>query len=67
MVYNHILGTCALGRVVDERLRVKGVRGLRVVDASVIPASLSGNIMSTVYALAEKAADMIKEDRIVYG
>ncbi|KAF4210835.1 hypothetical protein CNMCM5878_003776 [Aspergillus fumigatiaffinis] len=67
MIYNHILGTCALGRVVDERLRVKGVRGLRVVDASVIPASLSGNIMSTVYALAEKAADMIKEDRIVYG
>ncbi|KAI9926160.1 hypothetical protein ASPWEDRAFT_115539 [Aspergillus wentii DTO 134E9] len=61
-VFNHMLGTCAMGHVVDERLRVKGVSGLRVVDASVFPTQISGNIMATVYAVAEKAADMIKED-----
>lgn len=62
MVFNHILGTCAMGQVVDTRLRVKGVAGLRVVDASVIPSQISGNIIATVYAIAEKAADLIKED-----
>ncbi|KAE8382975.1 alcohol oxidase [Aspergillus bertholletiae] len=60
--FNHILGTCAMGRVVDERLHVKGISGLRVVDASVIPTQISGNVMATVYAVAEKAADLIKED-----
>lgn len=64
MTFNHLLGTCAMGRVVDERLRVKGVRGLRVVDASVLPAQVGGNILATVYAIAEKAADMIIEDRM---
>ncbi|EED14005.1 aryl-alcohol dehydrogenase, putative [Talaromyces stipitatus ATCC 10500] len=63
MTFNHLLGTCAMGIVVDERLRVKGVNGLRVVDASVIPAQVGGNILATVYAIAEKAADMIKADR----
>jgi choline dehydrogenase-like flavoprotein len=62
MIFNHILGTCAMGQVVDARLRVKGVAHLRVVDASVIPAQISGNIIATVYAIAEKAADLIKED-----
>ncbi|KAJ5800631.1 CAZyme family AA3 [Penicillium psychrosexuale] len=62
MPFNHILGTCAMGPVVDNRLRVKSVEGLRVVDASVFPSQISGNIISTVYAIAEKAADMIKED-----
>jgi choline dehydrogenase-like flavoprotein len=66
MVFNHMLGTCAMGRVVDERLRVKGVEGLRVVDASVIPAQVSANIVSTVYAVAEKAADMIKKDSLLF-
>lgn len=64
MTFNHLLGTCAMGHVVDERLRVKGVKGLRVVDASIIPAQVGGNILATVYAIAEKAADMIKADRI---
>ncbi|KAF3396603.1 Oxygen-dependent choline dehydrogenase [Talaromyces pinophilus] len=64
MTFNHLLGTCAMGHVVDERLRVKGVKGLRVVDASVIPAQVGGNILATVYAIAEKAADMIKEDHV---
>jgi choline dehydrogenase-like flavoprotein len=62
LIFNHLLGTCALGKVVDDRLGVKGVRGLRVVDASVIPIQMSGNIIATVYAIAERAADMIKQD-----
>ncbi|OQV02229.1 hypothetical protein CLAIMM_07463 [Cladophialophora immunda] len=60
---NHPLGTCALGKVVDERLRVVGVRGLRVVDASVLPMEVSANTMATVYAIGEKGAAMVKEDR----
>lgn len=59
----HPIGTCAMGDVLDSRLRVKGVKGLRVCDASAFPNHVSGNISSTVYAVAEKAADMIKEDR----
>ncbi|KAI9662535.1 MAG: hypothetical protein M1821_008702 [Bathelium mastoideum] len=58
----HLIGTCSMGQVVDERLRVKGVHGLRVVDASVFPSHVSGNIMSSTYAVAEKGADLIKED-----
>lgn len=63
MMFNHNLGTCAMGRVVDERLRVKSVGGLRVVDCSVIPDQISANTMATVYALAERTADLIKEER----
>lgn len=51
------------GGVVDERLRVHGCKGLRVVDASVIPLIGRGNIASVVYALAERAADLIIQDR----
>lgn len=58
----HCCGTCALGDTVDSRLRVKGVQGLRVADASVFANHVSGNIVSSVYAVAEKAADLIKED-----
>ena len=60
----HICGSVAMGDVLDSRLRVKGVQNLRVADASAFPGNVSGNIISTVYALAEKAADMIKEDRV---
>ena len=58
----HPTSTCSIGPVVDERLLVKGVGGLRVVDASVMPSVPSGNINAAVVALAEKAADLIKED-----
>ena len=50
------------GGVVDASLKVYGVNGLRVVDASVIPFNPRGNIISAVYALAERAADLVKEE-----
>ena len=58
----HPTSTCRMGTVVDEKLRVKGIDGLRVVDASVMPAVPSGNINAAVIAVAEKAADLIRED-----
>lgn len=58
----HLIGTAAMGEVVDERLRVKGVKGLRVIDASVFPGHVSGNIMASTYAVAEKGADLVKQD-----
>ncbi|HEY6865050.1 MAG TPA: GMC oxidoreductase, partial [Burkholderiales bacterium] len=58
----HPTSTCAIGRVVDARLKVRGVEGLRVIDASVMPAVPSGNINATVIAMAEKGADLVKED-----
>ena len=56
----HPIGTAAIGSVVDNSLRVRGVNNLRIVDASVIPMHVSGNIQGTVYAIAERAADIIK-------
>lgn len=63
------VGTCAMGGrggaqagVVDERLRVYGVKGLRVVDASIMPMQIGAHIQATVYAIAEKASAMIRED-----
>ena len=62
----HPSSTCRMGAdpasVVDERLRVRGVGGLRVVDASVMPAVPSGNINAAVIAVAEKGADLLGED-----
>lgn len=58
----HVCGSVAMGDALDSRLRAKGVEGLRVADASVFPNNVSGNIVSSVYAVAENAADMIKED-----
>lgn len=62
---SHTIGTCAmlpreLGGVVDPTLKVHGTANVRVVDASVIPHLVSGHTSAVVYALAEKAADLIK-------
>lgn len=62
VTYHHSSGTCAMGQVVDERLRVKGIRHLRVVDAGFLPMQISTAIMATVYAIADKATDMIEKD-----
>lgn len=63
----HLCGSCAMGpdaktSVVDNRLRVHGVSGLRVVDASIFPNITSGNINAPVMMVAEKGAKMILED-----
>jgi choline dehydrogenase len=63
----HPIGTCAMlprdkGGVVDEKLRVYGAKGLRVVDASVFPLLPRANLQTLVYAVAERAAEWILED-----
>jgi choline dehydrogenase len=57
----HPVGTCAMGPhgVVDDRLRVRGLTGLRVADASIIPAPISGNTNAAAIMIGEKAADLV--------
>ena len=63
----HYIATAAmlpqkLGGVVDSNLTVYGTSNVRVVDASVVPLQVCGHLASTLYAIAEKASDMIRED-----
>jgi len=62
----HPTSTCRMGEdaraVVDARLRVRGLEGLRVIDASVMPSVVSGNTIAAVYAIAEKGADLVRAD-----
>lgn len=64
---SHLAGSCKMGpdsdpeAVVDPQLRVRGVRGLRVVDASIMPKVVAGNTNSATVMIAEKASDLIKQ------
>ena len=55
----HPTSTCAIGSVVDTELRVEGIEGLRVVDASVMPSVVRGNTNAPTIAIAERASDLI--------
>ncbi|MEO9273776.1 GMC oxidoreductase [Marinomonas sp. 5E14-1] len=63
----HLCGSCAMGpsakdSVVDSQLKVHGIRNLRVIDASIFPNITSGNVNAPTMMVAEKGAEMVRED-----
>jgi choline dehydrogenase len=65
MLIYHPVGTCKMSdtaddAVVDSALKVRGIDGLRVIDASIMPTIVGGNTNATVVVIAEKAADLIR-------
>jgi choline dehydrogenase len=66
--YFHPVGTCAIGEnadsVVDTELRLHGVTRLRVVDGAVMPSIPSNNTVATVFAIAERGADFLRESQV---
>jgi choline dehydrogenase-like flavoprotein len=56
---NHGSGTCAMGRVVDTECKVKGLQGLRVVDASILPFPMASHYQAVVYAVAEQVSNPV--------
>lgn len=63
MTTYHPAGTASMGKVVDGSLKVKGVKGLRVADASIMPVPLAAHYQAAVFAIAEQAVDIILEER----
>ena len=65
---NHLVGTCKMGQdimaVVDERLKVKGIGNLRVIDASIMPLLISAHTNAATMMIAEKGAEMILQDHL---
>jgi choline dehydrogenase len=65
ITYHHQVGTCKMGTdalaVVDPELRVYGVTGLRVADASIMPAVTSGNTHAPATMIGERAADLVRK------
>jgi choline dehydrogenase-like flavoprotein len=59
--FYHPSSTCGIGRVVDPQLRIFGVEGLRVADASVMPSVIRGNTNAPVIAIAERAVDLLRQ------
>jgi choline dehydrogenase len=57
--FHHPVGTCRIGKVVDDTLRVRGIAGLRVVDASVMPGIPQAVINAATIAIAERASDLV--------
>jgi choline dehydrogenase len=64
---SHAVATCAMGPndedIVDDQLRVRGVEGLRIVDCSIMPTMISGNLTGPILAMAERAAELILDTR----